>query len=359
MKTTSEILERISKNSKEHKDGVYTRLYRYLLREDIYYLAYQKLYSNRGAGTKGVDGDTADGFGKEYIQRLIDELKNFKYEPKPIRRTHIPKANGKKRPLGIPTFRDKLVQEAIRLFLEAIYEPNFSNNSHGFRPNKSCHTALMEIKRNFTGVKWFIEGDITGCFDNINHKKLIEIISRKIKDSKFVGLIIKFLKAGHVENWKYNVTYSGTPQGGIISPILANIYLNELDEKILEIKERFDKPHKRVFSEEYRIRRNRVIQLQKLTNKHPNDTELKNWVTEIKELKKSMLKFPASIPLSKRIVYTRYADDFLIGVCGNKQECLEIEEQLGKFLNNELKLELSKEKTKITHSSNHVRFFGI
>lgn len=137
MKTTSEILERISKNSKEHKDGVYTRLYRYLLREDIYYLAYQKLYSNRGAGTKGVDGDTADGFGKEYIQRLINELKTLKYKPKPIRRTYIPKANGKKRPLGIPTFRDKLVQEAIRLFLEAIYEPNFSENSHGFRPNKS------------------------------------------------------------------------------------------------------------------------------------------------------------------------------------------------------------------------------
>lgn len=241
MKTTCEILERIQKNSTEHKDGVYTRLYRYLLREDIYYVAYQRLYSNKGATnkgatTKGVDNDTADGFGQVYVQELITQLRNGTYKPKPSRRVYIEKSNGKMRPLSIPSFRDKLLQEVVRMFLEAIYEPIFSDYSHGFRPNRSCHSALKQAKIYFTGAKWFIEGDIKGCFDNINHKVLINILERKIKDSKFINIIRLFLTAGYVDDFKYNATYSGCAQGGIISPILANIYLNELDKKILEIR---------------------------------------------------------------------------------------------------------------------------
>ena len=215
MKPTSEILERIYKNASDHKDGVYTRLYRYLLREDIYFIAYQKLCSNKGATTKGVDDDTADGFGKKYVDGLINDLKNGTYKPKPARRIYIPKANGKERPLSIPSFRDKLLQEVIRMFLEAIYEPNFSDFSHGFRPNRSCHTALKQAKIYFTGAKWFVEGDIKGCFDNIDHDKLIEILQRKIKDSKFINIIRLMLKAGYVEDFKYHETYSGTPQGGL------------------------------------------------------------------------------------------------------------------------------------------------
>ena len=183
MNPTSEILERISKSSTDHKDGVFTRLYRYLLREDIYYAAYQKLYANKGAATKGVDADTADGFGEKYVKTLIAELKNGTYRAKPVRRQYIEKANGKMRPLGIPSFRDKLLQEAIRLILEAIYEPTFSDNSHGFRQGRSCHTCIKQLKIEFTGVVWFIEGDIKGCFDNIDHEALIEILQRKIKDS--------------------------------------------------------------------------------------------------------------------------------------------------------------------------------
>ena len=244
MKPTSEILERIAKSSTEHKDGVFTRLYRYLLREDIYYAAYQKLYANRGATTKGIDDDTADGFSAHYIKELIHDLENGIYRANPVRREYIPKKNGKMRPLGIPSFRDKLLQEAVRMILEAIYEPVFDDHSHGFRPNRSCHTALRQISSDFTGVVWFIEGDITGCFDNIDHEILIDILARKIKDSKFLNVIRQFLKAGYVENWKYNKTYSGTPQGGIVSPILANIYLNELDQKFNEIKKRFDEPRK-------------------------------------------------------------------------------------------------------------------
>ena len=215
MKPTSEILERISKSSKEHNDGVFTRLYRYVLREDIYMNAYKNLYANNGAATKGIDNDTADGFSLEYIREIINDLKNQTYEPKPVRRTYIPKRNGKMQPLGIPSFRDKLVQEVIRQILEPIYEPIFSDNSHGFRPNRSCHTAFSQISKDFRSTKWFIEGDIKGCFDNIAHKKLLEILTYKIKDSKFINLIGKFLKAGYLEQWKYHNTYSGAPQGGL------------------------------------------------------------------------------------------------------------------------------------------------
>ena len=192
MKPTSEILERIEKCSSEHKDGVFTRLYRYLLREDIYYAAYQKLYANKGATTQGIDNDTADGFSDFYVKELIQSLKDGTYKANPVRREYIPKKNGKLRPLGIPSFRDKLLQEVVRMILEAIYEPVFDSHSHGFRPGKSCHTALRQISSDFTGVVWFIEGDIQGCFDNINHEKLIDILSRKIKDSRFLNIIRQY-----------------------------------------------------------------------------------------------------------------------------------------------------------------------
>lgn len=214
MKPTTKILENISKNSRKNKDEIFTRLYRYLLRSDLYYVAYQNLYANKGAATKGVDNDTADGFSQEKIEKIIQSLKDGSYSPKPVRRTYIKKKNNssKKRPLGIPTFTDKLVQEVLRMILESIYEPIFSKHSHGFRPNRSCHTALSFLKKDFTGITWFIEGDITGCFDNIDHNVLIAVISRKIKDARIHQLIRKFLRAGYMEDWKYNTTYSGCPQ---------------------------------------------------------------------------------------------------------------------------------------------------
>ena len=153
-------------------------------------------------------------------------------------------------PLGIPSFTDKLIQDAIRQILESIYEPIFSVFSHGFRPNRSCHTALQQASKYFRGTKWFIEGDIKGCFDNIDHNVLLSLISKKIKDSKFVNLIGKFLKAGYIENWEYHKTYSGTPQGGILSPILANIYLHELDKKVELLREAFSKPNAKSCSDE-------------------------------------------------------------------------------------------------------------
>ena len=206
-------------------------LYTLLFDDAIWYQAYQNIYSNRGAFTKGISNDTLDNFNKERIDNIIISLKDKTYTPIPVRRVLIPKSNGKTRPLGIPTGTDKLVQEACRIILEAIYEPKFSNLSHGFRPNRSCHTALREIVK-WSGIKWFMEFDIKGCFDNIDHNILLNILNERIDDKRFISLIDKFLKAGYLENWKYNNTYSGTPQGGIISPILTNIYLDRLDKFI-------------------------------------------------------------------------------------------------------------------------------
>jgi group II intron reverse transcriptase/maturase len=358
MKPTTEILERMNKNSSEHKDGVYTRLYRYLLREDMYYLAYQKLYANKGAATRGVDNDTADGFGKKYVDRLIQELKDGAYEPKPARRKYIKKPNGKMRPLGIPSFRDKILQEVIRNFLEAIYEPQFSDFSHGFRPQRSCHTALAQLKYHFRGARWFIEGDIKGCFDNIDHDKLIEILERKIKDSRFINIIHSFLKAGYIEDWQYHNTYSGTPQGGILSPILANIYLNELDKKVAEIKLSFDKEAEKYYNTEHKFVSSRIRNRRENLGRATNEETKEALLSEIKALKRKQFKLPFKSQTDKKLKYIRYADDFLIAVNGSEEDCRAIKQQLSTFLYDEYKLTLSEEKTLITHSSERVRFLG-
>lgn len=357
MKPTMEILTKLQENSKKNHDEVFTRLYRYLLRPDIYYVAYQHLYSNKGAGTKGVTDDTADGFSEIYIENIIEALKNEMYQPKPVRRTYIKKSNGKMRPLGLPVFTDKLIQEAIRMILEAIYEPIFSDYSHGFRPARSCHTALAQIKKEFTGARWFIEGDIKGCFDNINHAVLVEIIDQKIKDARFLKLIRSFLKAGYMEDWKYHETYSGCPQGGIISPILANIYLNELDRHVMKIKKEFDVATKARYTPEY----TKLVGLrQRLHNKikNSNGIEREKLIEEYKTATAQMLKLPAKQCDDKKIKYVRYADDFLIAVNGNRQDCEKIKQELTEFISTTLKMELSQEKTLITHSNTPARFLG-
>lgn len=355
MKPTMAILEKINQNSKKNNNEVFTRLYRYLLREDIYFVAYQNLYANSGAATKGVDNDTADGFSREYIQNIISKLKNDSYEPKPVKRIYKKKKNGKMRPLGIPTFTDKIVQEVIRLILNSIYEPVFLKCSHGFRPAKGCHTALKAIKE-FNGIKWFIEGDIKGCFDNINHNKLIEIIGKKVKDHRFIVLINKFLKAGYLEDWRYNRTYSGTPQGGIISPILSNIYLHELDKYITETADSFNKKADKYLNKEYKFTSGMVNRLKGRINRANDEKERNELIDLYREHRKKLLKLPCKSQTDKKLKYVRYADDFLIGVNGSKNDCKKIKEQIKEFIGNELKMELSSEKTLITHSSNAAKF---
>ncbi|MDL2232207.1 group II intron reverse transcriptase/maturase [Ruminococcaceae bacterium OttesenSCG-928-L11] len=359
MKPTIEILDRIMENSRDNKEEIFTRLYRYMLRPDLYHIAYKNLYANKGASTKGVDDDTADGFSVEKISRIIDSLADETYAPKPVRREYIQKKRNstKKRPLGIPTFTDKLVQEVLRMILEAVYEPTFSNHSHGFRPKRSCHTALKSLKLEFTGSAWFIEGDIKGCFDNIDHHVLVDIINSKIKDARLIKLIWKFLKAGYMEDWKYHATYSGCPQGGIVSPILSNIYLNELDKFAAKVAVDYFKPKDRPHSVEYdRVagKRNYAKKLLKTASGQRKAELLK----EVRILTSKLRKTPYSPKTDKVMKYIRYADDFIIGVKGSKADCKRIKEQFSEFISHTLKMELSDEKTLITHSNQYARFLG-
>jgi group II intron reverse transcriptase/maturase len=357
MTPTIEILENVRRNSEQNKDEVFTRLYRYLLRPDIYYVAYKNLYSNSGAATKGIDNDTVDGFSEKKIENIIKHLANDTYTPSPTRRTYIKKVNGKLRPLGIPTFTDKLIQEVLRMILEAVYEPVFLDCSHGFRPNRSCHTALNRIKYEFNGTRWFIEGDIKSCFDTISHSKLVEIISTKIKDARLIKLIWKLLKAGYLDKWEYNKTQSGCPQGGICSPIFANIYLHELDKFMSKLIENFDKPEKNKVTAEYRKIHSKRHTINRQLKKAQGElrTEL---IKQKKALRKKQLKIPFKLQTDKRMRYIRYADDFIVGICGNKEDCQHIKQQLSEFICNTMRMELSDEKTLITHSSLEARFLG-
>ena len=360
MQPTMEILARISKNSKTNEKEVFTRLYRYLLRSDIYHVAYKNLYANGGAGTLGINKDTVDGFSEEKIQTIINRLMNETYQPLPVRRIYIEKkgGNGKKRPLGIPTFTDKLVQEVLRMILEAVYEPIFLDCSHGFRPRRSCHTALKSLKKEFNGARWFVEGDIKGCFDNIDHSILVGFINTKIKDARLIKLIYKFLKAGYMENWKYSKTYSGTPQGGIISPLLANIYLHELDKFVIKLKSEFDKLERHgKRTTEYCNISSKIERLNKRIRK-AEGLEKQQLLIGMKQLKLQKLRTPSKSQTDKKLKYIRYADDFLISVNGNRDDCQWIKDKLSQFISNSLKMELSNEKTLITHSGNYARFLG-
>lgn len=354
---TMKILENVKRNSAKNRDEVFTRLYRYMLRPDLYYVAYQNLYANNGASTQGVNNDTADGFGEEKIQTIIQSLADESYMPNPVRRTYIKKANGKKRPLGVPTFTDKLVQEVLRMILEAVYEPVFLNCSHGFRPNRSCHTALKSLKKEFTGIRWFVEGDIKGCFDNIDLKTLVEVINRKIKDARLIKLIYKLLKAGYMEDWNYHKTYSGTPQGGIVSPLFANIYLHELDKFVDSLAKKFDQPAKQKYTDEYTAIHNEINHIKYRLSKARGE-EKEHFLSELHQARKRLLTTPAKSQTDKKLKYIRYADDFIIGVNGSKNDCVMIKQELAEFISHRLKMELSEEKTLITHSSERARFLG-
>jgi RNA-directed DNA polymerase len=354
---TMKILENVKRNSSKNKDEVFTRLYRYMLRADLYYVAYQNLYANNGASTKGVNNDTADGFSEDKIAKIIESLANETYMPTPARRTYIKKTNGKMRPLGIPTFTDKLVQEVLRMILESVYEPVFLNCSHGFRPSRSCHTALQSLKKEFTGARWFVEGDIKRCFDNIDHQALVEIVNMKIKDARLVKLIYKMLKTGYIEDWLYQKTYSGTPQGGIISPLFANIYLHELDKFVERVAKDFYQPSEKKYTDEYTAIHNRMNHIKYRLNK-ASGVEKEKLLAQLKSARAELLTTPAKLQTDKKIKYIRYADDFIIGVNGSKSDCVLLKQRLTDFIATQLKMELSEEKTLITHSNKSARFLG-
>jgi group II intron reverse transcriptase/maturase len=329
------------------------RIYRLLYNPELYLMAYAKIAGNSGVLTPGVNKETVDGMNLGKIQGIIEALKYERYRFKPARRIYIEKENSKKlRPLGIPTWSDKLVQEVIRLILEAYYEPQFNPTAHGFRPNRGCHTALLEISNVWVGTVWFIEGDIKGCFDNLNHEVLINILSMKIKDNKFLRLISGLLKAGYMEQWKYNNTYSGTPQGAVLSPLFANIYLDKLD-KFVETKliPENTRGKQRARNQEYEIANARAY----YAKKRGEVEKSKKW----KQIARNLPSKDTKDPNYRRLRYVRYADDFILGFAGSKAEALEIKSKLQEFLREELRLEMSKEKTLVTHGrTGRANFLG-
>lgn len=356
--------ERVLNSLNEHsKDSSYKfeRLYRILFNEELFYVAYQKIASNGGSTTKGSDGRSIDEMSLARIETLIASLKDESYQPHPSRRVHIPKKNGKTRPLGIPAFEDKLVQEVVRMILEAIYEGHFETTSHGFRPKRSCHTALLHIQKTFSGAKWFIEGDIKGFFDNIDHDVLVGILRERISDDRFIRLIRKFLKAGYVEDWTFHNTYSGMPQGGIVSPILANIYLDKLDKYVKEYIRHFDMGTKRRPGKESNDLANERKRTVRKLKKVKDGTEKAALVARLKAIEQERAAFPNGDEMDesyRRLKYIRYADDFILGVIGSKEDARRIKEDIKSFLSESLALELSEEKTLITHTGKSAKFLG-
>jgi group II intron reverse transcriptase/maturase len=330
----------------------FTQLYRQMFNKSLYLLAYGNIYSNQGAMTPGASGETADGMSEAKIDEITGLMRTERYRFGPARRVYIPKKNGKLRPLGLPSWSDKLVGEMVRLLLEAIYEPQFSDHSHGFRKGRGCHTALQEIQGNWTGTVWFIEGDISDCFGSIDHEILLSVLAEKIRDQRFLRLIRHMLKAGYLEDWQYHDTLSGTPQGGVVSPILSNIYLNKLDEFAeRELIPQYTRGNNRKGSPEY----------WRLTRRLKNAREAGDRA-QARELARERRAVPAADPNDpgyRRLRYLRYADDHILGFAGPKAEAEQIKAALARFLRETLGLELNDAKTLITHArSQRARFLG-
>ncbi len=327
-------------------------LYRQMFNKDLYLLAYGNVYSNQGALTPGASRETADGMSEAEITRIIGLMRQEKYRFSPARRVYIPKKNGKLRPLGLPSWADKLAGEVVRLLLEAYYEPQFSGHSHGFRKGRGCHTALREVQNTWTGTAWFIEGDISDCFGQFDHEILLGILAEKIRDNRFLRLIRNMLKAGYLEDWEYHDTLSGTPQGGVVSPVLSSIYLHKLDEFIEgELIPRYTRGNLRKPNPQYR----RVKELRRYARRRGDQAKAR-------AAAKRMRAIPSSDPMDpgyRRLRYVRYADDHLLGFAGPKAEAEQIKAELARFLRETLALELNQDKTLITHArTQQARFLG-
>jgi group II intron reverse transcriptase/maturase len=327
-------------------------LYRQMFNKSLYLLAYGNIYSNQGAMTPGACDETADGMSEAKIDQIIAAMRGERYRFAPVRRVYIPKENGKLRPLGLPSWSEKLVGEVARLLLEAYYEPQFSDRSHGFRKGRGCHTALREIQQTWTGTVWFIEGDISDCFGSIDHEILIRILAEKIRDNRFLRLIRNMLKAGYLEDWQYHDTPSGTPQGGVVSPLLSCIYMDKLDKFVeRDLIPQYTRGNRRKPDRAY----GRLAARRRLARQR-GDRE------QARELARQMRVLPFGDPMDpgyRRLSYIRYADDHLLGFAGPKAEAEQIKAKLATFLRESLALELNASKTLITHARTRAaRFLG-
>jgi group II intron reverse transcriptase/maturase len=329
-----------------------TQLYRQMFNRNLYLTAYGNIYSNQGAMTPGAGGETADGMSEEKIDQIIEQMRHERYRFSPVRRTYIPKKNGKLRPLGLPSWQDKLVGEVVHLLLEAIYEPTFSSLSHGFRKGRGCHTALRDIRNTWTGTVWFIEADISDCFTRLDHEILLGILGERIHDNRFLRLIRNMLKAGYLEDWEYHETLSGVPQGGVVSPVLSNIYLNKLDEYVeRELIPKYTRGESRKPNYEYV----RVTGQLRRARQRGDRAAARSLTQQVRAL-------PAGDPMDsgyRRLRYCRYADDQILGFIGTRAEAGQIKAELTAFLRETLGMELNQSKTLITHArSQRARFLG-
>lgn len=297
------------------------RLYNLLRTKRLVEIALAHVLENEGSKTAGIDGVTRkdlkaeDGARAKLIDDIWKGLCSKEYRPKPVRRVYIPKANGDRRPLGIPTIKDRVVQEMLRLILEPIYEGRFYGHSYGFRPFRSTHHAAVRIK-DLIGRReynWAVEGDIRKCFDRIHHAKLLGILRRTIKDERIIHLVRQMLSAGVMEDGAWHVTDEGTPQGGIVSPLLANIYLNELDQFVAG-----------------------------------------KWAVLTNHERRKRRKHGTALPC----FLVRYADDFVVMVSGTEQQARQLKAAIAEFLRSELQLELSEEKTLVTPVEKGLDFLG-
>jgi len=341
MQKTEQILQAMRKMGE--KRIPLTRVYRSLYSEDLFLTAYDKIARNKGALTQGTEEETVDGMSMRRVHNIIEQLRYERFRFRPSRRIQIPKKSGGSRPLSIPNFSEKLVQEALRMLLEAYYEPRFLDSSHGFRPGRGCHTALATIKRKFIGTVWFIEGDIRGCFDNISQEVLMDIMSEDIHDGRLLNLIRLCIEAGYMEDWQYNKTYSGVPQGGIISPFLSNVYMHKLDEYIEEeLIPQYTRGKQRARNPEYEELSRRIARARR-----EKDRET---IHKLEQQRRQIPSKDTQDPNFRRLKYCRYADDFVLGFIGPKAEAETIKSAISTFLKEKLHLEMSETKTLITHA---------
>ena len=343
-------LEKLIKENLEGSNKDKQKVKHILCDTEVLIAAYSRIRSNQGAMTPGVDKETLDGIRREDFDKIARQIATGQFAFKPSKRIEIPKPKGGTRSLGIPSPRDKIVQEAMRMILEAIYEPTFANFSHGFRPNRSCHSALNYVKLKFGSANWFIESDIKKCFDSFDHKLIIELLKEKIEDQVFMDLMYKALKAGYVDfSGKFNPLEIGTPQGSIISPILCNIYLDLLDNWLSGYASIFNQGTRKKTNPRYRSIMHKI---QMAGRNLKVRKKLRNQIHELK-----LQSVDPKDPRYKRMVMVRYADDVLIGVIGSKSDVIRIREDLRTFLTERLQLTLSLDKSKITHSSKDKAYF--
>ena len=328
-------------------------LYRQLFNPDLYLMAYGRIYANHGAMTAGVDGETADGMTLGRIGRIIGALRHERYRFTPTRRVYIPKKDGKTlRPLGLPSWADKLVGEVVRLLLEAYYEPRFSARSHGFRPGRGCHTALTEVATYWTGTTWFVEGDLADCFGSFDHEVMLSILGEHIHDNRFLRLLRNMLHAGYLEDWEFNATLSGVVQGGVASPVLSNIYLDRLDRFVeTQLIPEYTRGKGRAHNPAYRRVRTEIGH----ARCRCDQPEARRLRQQLRTLSRGNTHDPGY----RRLWYVRYADDHLLGFIGPRDEAEQIKVRLAQFLRDDLKLELNQSKTLITHGrTGAARFLG-